>query len=275
MVETSLLAPFSALGCFSALDERLVDPPEAKGFAAGLLDFDDSAAESHRARGNWEVPGQAVYEALDYRLVIAAEAGVIGTAHSNVTNKCGSARENAFVGCLHVGMGTEDGRDLPVQEPAHCDFFAGRFGMHVHDDDGCFLPQTFDFGHSGVEGIVEKGLHEGTALEIEDTHLALGGFQNEAPLPRRAVGIVDRTQQTRLCGNVGGGFPLIPNVIARGDDRHTAAKEVNGNLSGDSATARCILAIYDDEIYSALLEKYGNGSHDSVASGLADDVAQK
>jgi hypothetical protein len=136
-------------------DERLADPPEAKGFAAGLLDFDNRAAEAHRARGNWEVSGQAVYEALDYWLVIAAEAGVIRTAHSNVTKECGSARENALVGCLHMGMGTKDGRDLPVQEPAHRDFFAGRFGMHVHDDDGCFLPQTFDFGQSGGEGIVE------------------------------------------------------------------------------------------------------------------------
>ena len=68
---------------------------------------------------------------------------------------------------------------------------------------------------------------------------------------------------------------MIPNVIARGDDRHTAAKKVNGDLPGDSAAARSILAIHDDEIHPALLEKYWNGPHDSVASGLADDVAQK
>ena len=225
------------------------------------------------ATGN--VPGQAIYEALDYRLMVAAEAGVVRTAHSDIANKCRSARENALIGCLDMGMGTEDCRDLAIEESPHCDFFAGRFRMHVHDDDRCFSSQTFDFGHGGREGIVENLLHEGAALDIEDGHFPLGGLQNEAPLPGGAVGIIDRTQQTRLCGDVRGGFPLIPHVIACCNDRHTAAKEIDGDLRRDPTTARSIFAVHDDEIHPAVLEKHGHRDLHGAASGLADDVAQE
>ena len=86
-------------------DECLAEPPEAKCFSAGLGDFNDRPAEAHGARRNREVSGQAIYEALDYRLKVTAEAGVVGTAHSDIANKCRSARENALVGCLDMGMG--------------------------------------------------------------------------------------------------------------------------------------------------------------------------
>jgi hypothetical protein len=68
---------------------------------------------------------------------------------------------------------------------------------------------------------------------------------------------------------------LIPDMIAGRDDRHAAAKEVNGDLPGYSATSRSILAVHDNEIYPSLLEKEGHKPHDSVASGLTNNVAQK
>lgn len=255
--------------------ERLVEPPEAKCSAAGLVNLDDCAAEAHWTPGDREVSRQAIHEAFNYRLGVAAQARVVGTAHPDVANKRRPARENALIGCLHMGMRPKDRRDLPVEESAHCNFLAGRLGVHVHDDNGSLLSQLFDFVHGGMEGIVQNGLHKGAALDIEDGYFALGGFQDEAPLPWRPVRVVDRAQQTRLRGNVRGGFSLIPDVIACRDDCHPAAKEVDCDPTRDSTPARRVFAVHNDKIYVALLEKHGNGFHDGAASGLADDVTQE
>jgi hypothetical protein len=246
-----------------------------QSFAGGPFDFDDRPANPHGTRRDGKVSGQAIHEAFDDGLVITAETGVVRAAHPGVAKEGRSPWKDALVGRLDMRMGADDCGDFSVEEPAHGDFLTGGFGVHIDDYDEGFLAQPFDLGHSGVERIVQNGLHKRAPLNIDDPHLALSGFEHKAPLPRGTDGVVDRPKQARLGGNVGRRVPLIPNMIAGRDDGHATPEEIDGNFSCDPAAARSVLAIYDDKIDAALLEEDGDESYHGVASRLTDNIAQE
>lgn len=253
----------------------LTDSADMQGPAGGLLNFDDCPANTNGTRRDGKVPGQAIHEAFNNWLMIAAEAGIVWAAHPGVAKERRSSGEDALVGRLDMGMGSNDCGDFTVEESAHRDFLAGRFGVHIDDNDTGFLTQPLDLRHGCVKRIIQNGLHKRPTLNIDDSHLALCGLQDKTPLPRSAEGIVDWSEQARFAGNVGGRIALIPNMITCCDHGHAGAEEVDGNLACDSTASGGVLAIHDDKIDVALLEENGDESHHRVASGLADNVPQE
>jgi hypothetical protein len=165
--------------------------------------------------------------------VISTETGIVRTAHSGVAEEGGTSGENALISRLHMCVGTDDRRNLPIEKSAHGDLLTGRFGVHIDDDDSGLLAQAIDLCHGRMERIVQDGLHKGAALHIENPDFSLCSLQNDAPLAWRARGIIDRPKESRLRGYVGCGIPLIPNMVARRDYGHAAVKKINGNFPSD------------------------------------------
>ena len=114
--------------------DAFVDSRNAKRLARRPLDIDDSATNTHGTLGHRKVPRQAIHEAFDDGLMVAAEAGIVWPTHPGVTKESGSSGKNTLVSRLDMGVGADDGGNFSVEKPAHRDLFAGGFGVHIDDD---------------------------------------------------------------------------------------------------------------------------------------------
>ena len=128
--------------------------------------------------------------------------------------------------------------------------------------------------------ISRKGFSSGGDMKVRPCtlmtpYLPFGGCEHDAPLPRRALGVVDRTQQARLGVDEGDDLLLVPDVIPRGDDRRPGAQQVNGNPGRDAPAVGAVLAVDDDEVDLLALADARQQVGDGAAARLADDVAQE
>ena len=123
------------------------------------------------------------------------------------------------------------------------------------------------------ERVIERGLHESAALDIDDADLSLRRFEHDGALAGDALGVIDRAQQARLGVDEGGEIFLVPDVVAGGDDRDAGAQEVDGDPRRDAAAPGGVLAIDDDEIDAALLFPDRDRVDDGPAARLANNIA--
>ena len=126
-----------------------------------------------------------------------------------------------------------------------------------------------------MEGVIEHLLHEGATLEVEDCDFAFFGFEDDAALAGGAFWVVERPQEARLGGDVGGGFLLVPDVVARGDDGDSAAEEFDGEPAGDAASAGGIFAIDDDEVGFTGFEGFFGVGGCGFATWLPHGIAEE
>ena len=80
-----------------------------------FVHFDDGSANSDGTSSHRKVSGQPIHESLDDRLVILAEARVIGATQARIAEKsCAGA--DPLVGRLDVRVGAYDCRNFPVEK---------------------------------------------------------------------------------------------------------------------------------------------------------------
>ncbi len=68
-------------------------------------------------------------------------------------------------------------------------------------------------------------------------------------------------------------FPLVPDVVAGGDDIDAQVEKFFRQRWRDTETAGGVLSIADDEINGVLLHQSGQAVLDDVAPGPAENVA--
>ena len=100
-------------------------------------------------------------------------------------------------------------------------------------------------------------------------------FKNSAPLPRRADGIIERTQKAFFVREQFRHFLLVPQMVAAGDDIHAGVEDFPGGFGGDAGAAGGVLAVGDDEIERVLFAEFRQKGFDRIASRLTDDVADE
>ncbi len=95
--------------------------------------------------------------------------------------------EDALVGGLRVGVGADDGGDAAIEEAANGDLLAGGLGVGIDENDRGLLAHAGDGAVEDEEGIIERGLHESAALDVDDADFALGGIEDDGALARDAL----------------------------------------------------------------------------------------
>ena len=175
-----------------AEDDLVRDAFDVHCAAVCFVDVDHGAVQDDGAIGDRISDRAACQKTLENGVDIASQNAFDGAAHSGITEESGAAGENLFVGCLGVGVGADNSGDFTVEETAHGDFFAGRFGVHIDEDDVCFFAHASDFRFHDEEGIFERRVHESAALDVDNADLALVGFENDGAVADGAFGVVDR-----------------------------------------------------------------------------------
>ena len=186
------------LGCrFGSFGQRLGNALNTNGFSS-RIDFHDHALQQNVFFGDGKalrgLGAEAFYDGFD----LAAEHGLMGTCEADIGQVSGPAGENLFVGGLHVGVGAKQGADLAIEQAAHGDFFGGRLGMEIDDDDGGLSAEAGDLGLNSQEGILQLG-HENAALQVEhgkrrDTTKGI----NTTALARNSRGVIEGANKARL-----------------------------------------------------------------------------
>ena len=217
---------------------QFVHSRDAERPASRFIDGNNHAAQAHIAFRDGKERGEIRDETIHDRIDRAAQDGIGRTAHSGITQKRGAARENLFVGGLHMRMRADDGGNFPIEEPAERDFLARRLGMRVDENDRRLCAHLLDCGLDRAKGIFQNRLHERAPLDDGHAHFSFRGFEDDQAVSRRARGIVHRAQQTRLRVNESEDVLLVPDMIARRDDGSSGAQQIDGNLRRDPAATR-------------------------------------
>ena len=142
----------------------------------------------------------------------------------------------------------QHGRHSAVEVPADGDFLGRGFGVHVDDDDADVFGKPLEFLVDGTERIVDRR-HEDSALNVQNRDRIPGScLDDDAPASGVDGGIVGRTQQPGFGIQVWKHFLPVPNVISRGQDVHTPAKELVGDFGRHAEARGCVLAVDDHEV---------------------------
>ena len=125
------------------------------------------------------------------------------------------------------------------------------------------------------EGAVELG-HEDAAHRVHDQNFgAVARLVEPGAAPRRAGGIVERTQQTRLALDEDESFALVPTVVAKRDCIGTRRQQVVANRFGDAEATGGILTVDHHEIEFVALDQVRQQLDHHVAAAAANYVTKK
>src|SRR5262249_3376497 len=127
----------------------------------------------------------------------------------------------------------------------------------------------------GTKWVVQDRLHERASLHIDYANFSLGSFEHDRSSARCAVGVIYRAQQTGLGVYERKDLFLIPDMIAAGNYRNTAAQELDRDFASNTAAARRVLAVHDDEIQRIFRPQLRQASNNGGAAWLPNDVAKK
>lgn len=255
--------------------DYILDALDGVGFTGFRVDVHYRAAQSDAAFGNRKAFRHQGDEAFDDRHETAPEHGILWAAHAGVGEVGGAAWEDTLVSRLDVGVGADDCGNFAVEAPPKGDFFGSRFGMEVDENDfhTVLVTQAVDFRGDDGEWIVESWLNERPALRVNDGDLAVIGIEDDAACAGCAFGPVDRAEQSRLGGEVGDDFLLIPHVVTGRNDGGTSAEKFNADLRCNSAASRGVLAIDDNEVGLVFLFECIEALDHCFATGLAHDIS--
>ena len=116
---------------------------------------------SRNAKALWGI-GQ---ESLKNRVDFPAEDTFVWPGETGVRQVGGPAGKYLVVRRLHVCVGADNGAYLSVQHASERNFFRGRFGVEIHEDDAGMLAELRHLFAPGEERIFQ-GRHKGPALDI-------------------------------------------------------------------------------------------------------------
>ena len=111
-------------------------------------------------------------------------------AHSGVAQKRSPAWQNLLIRGLHVGMSSDDRRNLAVKKMSDRDFLARRFAMNIDNNVRSFLTHLSDGRFDRAEWILQNRLHKCTALHVDHADLAFGCFEHDRSAAGRASWII-------------------------------------------------------------------------------------
>src|SRR5262249_9260419 len=154
-------------------------------------------------------------------------------AHTGIAEEGSAFWENLFVGGLRMGVSADHRAYPAIKKPAHCDFLARRFRVHVDEDDRSFHPKTRDFLVHDKKRILQRRIHERPPLRVHHCDLNPGTMrelQDNRSVAGRAGRIVDRAQEARLGVEVRNDLALVPNMIATRDHSDAATKKIDADL---------------------------------------------
>src|SRR5579883_351653 len=255
------------------------DAVDGVGFPGRFVAVNYHAAEpwisGRRLPSGWKV----CQKALNHEFFLNADDAVVWAGHANVGLEGSAFRQNPRVRCGHVGVGTQDGGDAPIQVPAHCDFFLGCFGVNVHQDYLCrdLLQEVI-----GYAKWIIVALKEDPALKVNDCIGNAGpSFSLIEAVTRCAFRIIGWTDQPP-CGIAVGGLlhvidnlALIPHVISCGDDTDALLEKLFCDLGCNSKTPGSIFPIRDDQIDPVLSDNLAQVLLDHGPARSAEDVSDK
>ena len=191
----------------------------------------------------------AVRNRCEHRLDFAAQNAFVRPGETGVGQIRRAAGKNLLVRRLHVRVRAHHGADLAVEHPRERNFFRGRLGVKIHEDDRRVLAQPFRLVERERERIVQRRLHEGAALRVHHGDgRQVADFQNRAAFAGRAGRIIQRTQKARLVLQQFHDFLLIPQMVAGGDGVHAVGEKFRGDVGRDAVAAGGVLAVGDDDV---------------------------
>ena len=124
------------------------------------------------------------------------------------------------------------------------------------------------------ERIVER-VHEEPAHQIDDQHVPPADPVQPPAGTRRALREIRRTQQARVAVDIGDELPLVPDVVAGGQDVDAAIVEFAAEALGQAESAGRVLRVDDDEVEREFVAQRRHVLLDGVAARAADHVAAK
>ena len=148
---------------------------------------------------------------------------------------------------------------LPSNAAASACFSERRLGVDVDEDGVRALQQGAcrDLALHCQERVVQR-IHENAAESVHHQDLgAVRGPEQPGARTRRADGIVERPQQAVLPRDEYERLPLVPNVVASGDNIGTGVVQVLENLLGYAKAARRVFAVDDNEVGGETLTQGG------------------
>ena len=141
--------------------------------------------------------------------------------------------------------------------------------MHVDDDGvgGGAQRARRDLALQRREGIIQR-IHEDAAERVDDEHArAVAGVEHRGAAPRRALGIIDRTDQPRRPLDEDQRLLLVPGMIAERDGIGAGAGEILVDGLGDAEAAGGVFAVHDDEIELPVADQSRQAfQHDGAAA---------
>src|SRR5256712_3929341 len=250
---------------------------EASGGVARamIVSFDEYGVHLHIARGYVEAGGHAVEKFADDALAVHAEDAAVRAGHADIGDVGGALGQDAFVGGGDVRVRANDGGDAPVEVIAHRYLFAGRLGVHVHQDERDIRRQFAELAIRFAERVID-GAQKHAALQIEHGvfHAVFRGAGEDAAAGI-ALGKIRRAQQARLLRNVVQDFAAVPTVVSAGEDIDSGAKELFGETRRDAEARGGVFAVGDDKIGLALRDNVGEAVANDLTPGRAPAVAVK
>ena len=174
-----------------------------------------------------------------------------------------------------MSVRADNGRHFSVEKPPQGNFFARRLAMRINDDVRRLCANLCNCCFDGTKWVVQDRLHERASLHIDYANFSLSSFEHDRSSARCAVGIIYRAQQTRLGVYERKNLFLIPDMIAAGNYRNTAAQELDRDFPSNTAAARGVLAVDDDEIQRVFRPQLRQAGNNGGAPWLANNVAKK
>jgi hypothetical protein len=175
-------------------------------------------------------------------------------------------------------VGANHGADATIKESSHCDLLARRLGVHVDENDGRLLAEPRYLLVHDEEGILERRVHERAPLGVHHRDLdprTVRKLEHDRAVAGSAGWVVNRTEETRLGVEVRDDLPLVPDMIATGDDSDTAAQKIDADLRRNPAPSRRVFTVHDDEIDPPFHAPTRDRFYDGFASGFANDVTEE
>ena len=119
------------------------------------------------------------------------------------------------------------------------------------------------------------GRHVGAALQIEDGALhSVAGLHGDQSMTRR-LRIVRRPQQARLAVQVIVEFPLVPDMVAAGENIEAEGEEVLGNRGSDAEAPGGVLRVGNRQIDPIRFDDILHVVRHNTPPGRAKNIADK
>ncbi len=172
---------------------------------------------------------------------------LLGTGHAQVRDVSGALLQYLGVGGLHMGVGAEKRRHSAVKVEAHRPFFGGRLGVKIHK---LYRAVTDLFQYP-----VDAGKWVFVRVEIHLAHEIYHRRPGESHIRYLIAGAgiafikIRRTDDIPGCVQQVVDLPAAVDVVAGGNDVHSAVQQVPGGLRGYAVAFGGVFPVGDAQIY--------------------------